>query len=102
MFPFVLPFRESSLSNRSVYSASLLWFACVCIIISVPFRHHDIYNTLLASGCWLESNFPDRQRNMRSSHYKAGCHLGRILRCEGAEGPIYASNGARIVSVKFN
>lgn len=34
-------------------STALPWFACAWVVVLVLFRHHDIYSTLLASGCWL-------------------------------------------------
>lgn len=53
-------FRESSPSNR----ISLSWFACACIVLLVKFWHHDLYNTLPASGSWLDFFLFYRQRRL--------------------------------------
>lgn len=37
-----------------LHGTSLSWCACACIVVSVLFQDHDIYNTTLASGCCLE------------------------------------------------
>lgn len=48
--------RFESLSCRIIrpLDTAQPWFTCPCLVLSMLFRHQDIYKTLLASGSWLE------------------------------------------------